>query len=66
MYDIAKLVTYENVERWLRELRENADPNIAVMLVGNKCDLRHLRAVPSEEALALAGQLMGTEQGHVL
>ena len=25
------------------------------MLVGNKCDLRHLRAVPTEEAKAYAG-----------
>jgi Ras-related protein Rab-11A len=25
VYDIAKHVTYENVERWLRELRDHAD-----------------------------------------
>ena len=52
MYDIAKHLTYENVERWLRELRDHADQNIVIMLVGNKSDLRHLRAVPSEEATA--------------
>ncbi|KAI6225082.1 Multiple C2 and transmembrane domain-containing protein 2 [Aphelenchoides fujianensis] len=50
VYDIAKHVTYENVERWLRELRDHADQNIVIMLVGNKSDLRHLRAVPTEEA----------------
>jgi len=54
VYDIAKHVTYENVERWLRELRDHADQNIVVMLVGNKSDLRHLRAVPTEEATAFA------------
>lgn len=43
-------VTFENVERWLKELREHADPNTAIMLVGNKSDLRHLRSVQPDEA----------------
>lgn len=54
VYDIAKHLTYENVERWLRELRDHADQNIVIMLVGNKSDLRHLRAVLTEEAKAFA------------
>ena len=33
VYDIAKHLTYENVERWLRELRDHADANIVIMLV---------------------------------
>jgi GTPase SAR1 family protein len=36
VYDISKHVTFENVERWLKELRDHAEPNIVVMLVGNK------------------------------
>ena len=54
VYDIAKHLTYENVERWLRELRDHADQNIVIMLVGNKSGLRHLRAVPTDEAKAFA------------
>jgi small GTP-binding protein len=54
VYDIAKHVTYESVDRWLKELRDHADQNIVIMLVGNKSDLRHLRAVPTEEARAYA------------
>lgn len=57
MYDIAKHLTYENVERWLKELRDHADNNIVIMLVGNKSDLRHLRAVPTDEAKAFAGMV---------
>ena len=56
VYDIAKHLTYENVERWLKELRDHADNNIVIMLVGNKSDLRHLRAVPTDEARAFAGE----------
>jgi len=54
VYDISKHITYENVVRWLKELRDHADSNIVIMLVGNKSDLRHLRAVPTEEAKAFA------------
>uniref|UniRef100_A0A3Q3MM42 Ras-related protein Rab-25 n=1 Tax=Labrus bergylta TaxID=56723 RepID=A0A3Q3MM42_9LABR len=54
VYDIAKHLTYENAERWLKELQDHADSNIVIMLVGNKSDLRHLRAVPTDEAKAFS------------
>lgn len=50
VYDITKHLTYESVERWLKELYDHADPHIVVMLVGNKTDLESERSVPSEEA----------------
>lgn len=56
MYDISKQETYENVMRWLNELREHADSRIVIMLVGNKCDLKHLRAIPTEEAKSFASE----------
>lgn len=54
VYDITKHGTFENVERWLKELRDHADANTVIMLVGNKSDLRDLRAVSTEEAMAFA------------
>lgn len=54
VYDIAKHATYVNVTRWSKELRDHADSNIVIMLVGNKSDLKHLRAVPTEEAKAFS------------
>lgn len=36
VYDIAKHLTYENVERWLKELRDHADQNIVIMLVSSR------------------------------
>ncbi|KAK9860641.1 hypothetical protein MYU51_005761 [Penicillium brevicompactum] len=56
VYDISKHQTYENVTRWLKELRDHADSNIVIMLVGNKSDLRHLRAVPTDEAKQFASE----------
>lgn len=54
VYDVTRHVTFENVERWLKELRGHTDANIVIMLVGNKADLRHLRAVSTEDAKAFA------------
>lgn len=55
MYDIAKQTTFENVQRWLKELRDHADSNIVIMLVGNKSDLKHLRAVTTDTAQTFSG-----------
>ncbi|KAF9162651.1 Ras- protein Rab-11A [Actinomortierella ambigua] len=54
VYDISRHNTFDNVSRWLAELRDNSDPNVLIILVGNKSDLRHLRAVSTEEAMAFA------------
>lgn len=43
--------TFENVKRWLQELRDHADSKVVIMLVGNKCDLLSNRSVPKEEAM---------------
>lgn len=56
LYDISKLATFENIERWLKELRDHAEPDILIMLIGNKSDLRHRRAVTTETAMAFAEQ----------
>lgn len=54
VYDVTRHSTFENVERWLRELRDHTDPNIVVMLIGNKSDLRHLVAVPTDDGKSFA------------
>lgn len=54
VYDITDSQTYDNVLTWLKDLKDHADGNIIVMLVGNKCDLKHLRAVPTDVAQQFA------------
>lgn len=45
------------MEHWLEELRDHADPNIVIMLVGNKLDLSESsRQVSTEQGGALAEQ----------
>ncbi|KAK8582751.1 hypothetical protein V6N13_069520 [Hibiscus sabdariffa] len=54
VYDVTKPTTFENVSRWLKELRDHADSNIMIMLIGNKTDLKHLRAVATEDGQSFA------------
>ncbi|XP_074311129.1 ras-related protein RABA1f-like [Silene latifolia] len=54
VYDVTRHITFENIERWLKELRDHTDNSIVIMLVGNKADLRHLRAVQTEDAKGFA------------
>jgi len=54
VYDVTSKVTFKNVTRWLNELREMADPDILIMMVGNKCDLEQQREVATQEAASFA------------
>lgn len=54
VYDMTKRQTFDNVQKWLRELREHADSNIVILMAGNKSDLNHLRAVQEQDGQTLA------------
>ncbi|CAL9195890.1 unnamed protein product [Musa hybrid cultivar] len=56
VYDVTRHITFENVERWMKELKNHTDANTVMMLLGNKADLRHIRAVSVEDAQAFAQQ----------
>lgn len=56
VYDITRHDTFEDIIRWLNEIRMNdAHPETVIMLVGNKSDLEQdQRAVSQEEAAKFA------------
>ncbi|KAG2221540.1 hypothetical protein INT45_004534 [Circinella minor] len=57
VYDITRHDTFEDIPRWLGELRLNdAHPDSIIMLVGNKSDLNNERTVTQEEAKTYAEQ----------
>ncbi|KAI9245122.1 rab11 protein [Phascolomyces articulosus] len=57
VYDITRHDTFEDIPRWLGELRLNdAHPESKVILIGNKSDLKDQRAVTQEEAKTYAEQ----------
>mmetsp|Transcript_58446 Transcript_58446/g.132090 ORF Transcript_58446/g.132090 Transcript_58446/m.132090 type:complete len:219 (+) Transcript_58446:42-698(+) len=54
VFDISNEHSFNNLDKWLAELRENTDPNVVVALVGTKCDLGMKRVVGSDRAQAYA------------
>jgi Ras-related protein Rab-11A len=57
VYDITKIESFNNVDKWFNEIREYGEKNVALMLVGNKSDLNNLRAVDNSKALEKASTL---------
>ena len=53
VYDVTVRKTFENVDSWIKLVRENAPASAICFLVGNKIDLEQ-RAVPKEDALKKA------------
>eukprot|EP00441_Pelagodinium_beii_P028096 CAMPEP_0197661962 /NCGR_PEP_ID=MMETSP1338-20131121/51773_1 /TAXON_ID=43686 ORGANISM="Pelagodinium beii, Strain RCC1491" /NCGR_SAMPLE_ID=MMETSP1338 /ASSEMBLY_ACC=CAM_ASM_000754 /LENGTH=215 /DNA_ID=CAMNT_0043239617 /DNA_START=64 /DNA_END=711 /DNA_ORIENTATION=- len=39
VYDVTKQASFQNCMKWMEELRQAAEPDIVIMLVGNKVDL---------------------------
>jgi GTPase SAR1 family protein len=52
--------TFNHLASWLEDARQHANANMTVMLIGNKCDLSHRRAVSYEE-----GEQFAKEHGLV-
>ncbi|KAL0344058.1 UNVERIFIED_CONTAM: Ras-related protein RABB1c [Sesamum angustifolium] len=49
VYDITRRETFNHLASWLEDARQHANPNMTILLVGNKSDLAHRRAVSKEE-----------------
>jgi Ras-related protein Rab-2A len=54
VYDITRRDTFQHLGRWLEEAKSHAQPSMVILLIGNKNDLEHRRAVSTEEGQAFA------------
>ena len=54
VYDVTRRESFNHLSRWLEEARQNGNPNMTIMLIGNKSDLEHRRAVTFAEGEAFA------------
>jgi small GTP-binding protein len=50
LFDIANRDSFENVERWLQDVRSVARADVVLILIGNKLDLAAGRQVQADEA----------------
>lgn len=52
--------TFNHLASWLEDARQHANANMTIMLIGNKSDLAHRRAVSTEE-----GEQFAKEHGLI-
>ena len=50
VFDLTQPKTLKRAMEWIEELHKNADPNIVIALLGNKCDLEEERNISYNEA----------------
>ena len=56
VYDITSVESFNNVQKWATELKSLAEPDVIIMLVGNKSDLNESRVIQTEEGRKYAKQ----------
>jgi len=57
VYSVTDQRSYQNVQNWLRVIEQNANSNIARVLVGNKCDSLDRREVEKHVAAECANTM---------
>ena len=58
VYDIAKVTSFQNLDKWISELKQHTEQSLSVIIVGNKSDLKHLRIVETKR-----GRQYAADQG---
>ena len=51
VYDITRRNTFDDIDKWISDLKTNGDNNISIMLIGNKSDLNDKREVETNEGI---------------
>ena len=51
VYDITRRNTFDNIDKWIVDLKTNGDKNISIVLIGNKSDLEDKREVKKDEGV---------------
>ena len=49
VYSIDNMKTFSNLEIWLNEIKTQSNPDIKIILIGNKVDLEDIREVSKEQ-----------------
>jgi len=49
IYSITDRNSFDDIEKWVQELRINSSPDIKIFLIGNKCDLEDNRTISKLE-----------------
>ena len=51
VYDITRKCTFDNIDKWISDLKLNGDKNICIVILGNKSDLDDKREVSKDDGI---------------
>ena len=51
VYDITRKCTFDNIDKWISDLKLNGDKNICIVILGNKSDLNDKREVSKGDGI---------------
>ena len=54
IYDITNIKSYENIKKWINEIKEEISENVTIVLIGNKIDNEKERKISKEQGVKLA------------
>lgn len=54
VYDVTQARSFENIDKWLRNIDEHASDDVVKMLIGNKCDMDDKRCITRTRGETLA------------
>ena len=54
MFDLTNETSFQNVAKWIQQIKSNAHENALITLIGNKSDMVHRRVVDRSRAEELA------------
>ena len=57
VYDITSRNSFNNLDKWMTEIKDKTSNDIKLMIIGNKIDLKQFREVTIEEAVTKAKEL---------
>ena len=57
VYDITEWRSFNNLEKWIREIKDHCEvESVQMVLIGNKCDQKRCRKVPTETGKTFASR----------
>ena len=51
VYDITNKNSFNNIDKWIADIKANGDKNVSIIIVGNKSDLNDKREVDKDEGI---------------
>lgn len=54
VFDITQRESFDELDHWLSELKTHCEPNVKIILIGNKKDAKEIRQVSSDEGYEYA------------